>query len=359
MILESCRKGSERRLQPVRRAPSRISRDWKTRRICRTILASGRDRTNLIDVRALSLHQLKLLALAAVAYSAAACSASVGSDTGESSEDVGVTRGLVRIERSTTLEPDGARAYALARFANVSSANPDRVLELLQLTDALPDVGQCYEADAESQPALSGLGRVELLEAGDVTIAAADRATLLAPRAFPTVKDLVSGVVYSTRDQAADPLPAAASYRVTSSGSALLPPLDITADAPLSPSGVRMDGLSLVEAGAVDLNRSVQVAWEPGDDLDPEYRDLIVFELTDGVSTLLCGFDDLAGHGTVPQSVLQNSTLALQDGRSSDASVALHRVRSVGFTSDGLDEGEIRFDFEVRTRLRVIRASNE
>ncbi|MCA9627908.1 MAG: hypothetical protein KC766_09585 [Myxococcales bacterium] len=310
-------------------------------------------------MRASSLHQLRLLAVAAVAYSAAACSASVSTDSGEASEEVGVTRGLVRIERSTTLEPDGARAYALARFANVSSANADRVLELLQLTNPLPDVGQCYEADAESQPALSGLGRVELLEAGDVTIAAADQATLLAPRAFPTVKDLVSGVVYSTRDQATDPLPAAASYRITSSGSALLAPLDITAEAPLSPTDVLLDGLNLGEVGSLDLNRPVRIAWEPGDDLDPEYRDLMVFELSDGVSTVLCGFDDLTGQGTVPQAVLQNSTLALQDGRGGEASVALHRVRSVGFTSEGIDEGEIRFDFEVRSRLRVLRTGAE
>ncbi|MEZ4375082.1 MAG: hypothetical protein R3B07_29995 [Polyangiaceae bacterium] len=309
-------------------------------------------------MRAWPLNQLQLLALAGVAYSAVACSASVSSDTGESNEEAGVTRGLVRIERSTTLEPDGARAYALARFANVSSANPDRVLELLQLTNALPDVGQCFEADADSQPALSGLGRVELLEAGDVTVAAADQATLLAPRAFPTVKDLVSGVVYSTRDQAADPLPAAASYHITSSGSALLPPLDITADAPLSPTGVRMTGLNLGEVDNLDLSHTVTVAWEPGDDPGPDYRDLVVFELSDGVSTLLCGFDDLTGRGSVPQSVLQNSALALDSSRS-DASVALHRVRSVPFTSEGLDEGEIRFDFEVRSRVRVLRSAAE
>lgn len=320
-------------------------------------LASLAGRTTLTLVRVSSLYRLQLFAVAAVAYSAVACSASVSTESGDSAEEVGVTRGLVRIERSTSLEPDGARAYALARFAHVSSANPDRVLELLQLSNALPDVGQCLEADADEQPALAGVGRVELLEAGDVTIAAADQATLLAPRAFPTVKDLVSGVVYSTRDQAAEPLPAAASYRITSSGSPLLPPLDVTADAPLSPGAVRVAGMGLGEVDAIDLSRSVHIGWEPGEELDPDYSDLMVFELSDGVSTLLCGFDDLAGQGTVPQSVLQNSSFALDGVR--EASLALHRVRSVAFSSDGLDEGEVRFDFEVRTRLRVIRSGAE
>ncbi len=294
----------------------------------------------------------------------AACSASVGADAGELSEEPGATRALIRVERTASLDrsstsPEAIRASALARFATVSGANPERVLGLLDLSEDLPEPGRCLEPTLDAQPSLATLGRVELLEAGDVSVAAANQTTLLAPRAFPTVKDLVSGVVYSTRDQAAEPLPEGALYRVWSSGSGLLPPLDVSADAPDSPSEVHIDGTPLAELASLELGASVGLTWSPQVQA-PQVQgnvssdDLLLFELTDGVSSVLCSFEDRAGNGTVPQSALAGSGLS-----AGSATLSVHRVRVVEFTSDGIDQGELRFDFEVTSRVRVSNSSAE
>src|SRR5690606_13338158 len=259
----------------------------------------------------------------------------------------------------SSANPDGIRASALARFATVSSANPERVLGLLDLSEDLPEPGRCLEPAIDAQPSLATLGRVELLEAGDVSVSAAgpngapDQTTLLAPRAFPTVKDLVSGVVYSTRDQAAEPLPEGALYRVWSSGSVLLAPIDVSADAPEGPADVLIDGTPLAALSSLELRAAVGVSWTPSSAAG-NANDLLLFELSDGVSSVLCSFEDRAGSGTVPQAALQGSGLS-----AGSATLSVHRVRVVDFTSEGIDQGELRFDFEVSSRVRVSYASAE
>lgn len=291
----------------------------------------------------------------------AACSASVDADPSELSEEAGATRALIRVERTATVDgsglssanPEGLRASALARFATVSSASPERVLSLLDLSEDLPEPGRCFEPAVDTQPSLAALGRVELLEAGDVSVSAADQTTLLAPRAFPTVKDLVSGVVYSTRDQAAEPLPEGALYRVWSSGSLLLPPIDVSAEAPEGPADVLIGGTPLAELSSLELRAPASVSWTPSNP-PGNANDLLLFELSDGVSSVVCSFEDRAGSGTVPQAALQGSGLSV-----GSATLSVHRVRVIDFTSDGIDQGELRFDFEVASRVRVSYGSAE
>ncbi len=260
--------------------------------------------------------------------------------------ELGATRALIRIERIETLAPDGARAFALAHFAQVNSATPKRTLELLDLGEALPEIGSCVDgraAGAEPSVAWSSAGQVELLEAGEVTISTPTQITSLAPRAFPTVRDLVSGVVYSSRDQAAEPLPSGTPYRVSASGSSVLAPLDVMAEAPEALAQLQVSDLSLSELSELPLGASVPLSWAAG-----QAGDWVVFELTDGLSRVVCSFDDRAGRGLVPASVVEGSGLT-----SGSATLSIHRVRVATFGDEASTLGEIRFDFEVAAPVQL------
>ncbi|MBX3182505.1 MAG: hypothetical protein KF915_07745 [Polyangiaceae bacterium] len=281
------------------------------------------------------------------------CSTAVSGEPG--GDELGATRALIRIERIETLAPDGARAYALAHFAQVKGAAPRHTLELLDLGEALPEVGSCIDGrSGEAPDAWSTTGQVELLEAGEVTISTPTQVTSLAPRAFPTVRDLVSGVVYSSRDQAAEPLPSGTPYRVSASGSSVFAPIDVMAEAPEALSEVYVGGLSLSELSELPLAGSVPLRWAPSDSVRGQAGaagqagDWVVFELTDGLSRVVCSFDDRAGKGVVPSGVIESSGLT-----GGSATLSLHRVRVATFGDEASTLGEIRFDFEIAAPVQL------
>ena len=274
-----------------------------------------------------------------------ACSAalgcSVGSEPFTADADSGTTHALVTIERSTAVGALGApRADALVGFVRVPPiADPAQVLTLVGLGLDIPAAGQCVDklrSRDRSMP-LAPLGKLEFLEAGDVALSAGSTETTLAPRAFPTVTDLVSGVVYTTRDRSADPLPAAVGYQVRTSGGQAVPALIVQGQAPQPLDGLTLGGVPLAEIATVSTARPLDFAWTPG-----AVSDLVYVELAsdDGATRSICTFRDEAGVGTVPPEAFS----AAGAGR-----IAVHRVRSREFTSAGVDGGELRFDFELVT----------
>lgn len=285
-----------------------------------------------------------------------ACSASVSSEQAEQGDAPGITRSTIRIERSSSPAGESTRAYALARFARISDAQPTRTLELLGLKESYPELGSCYQADFAGDPALAGLGWVELLEAGEITINAAGQTTTLAPISFPSVKNLVSGVVYSSRSQAAEPLPEAEAYRISAAGSSSLSPFELQAEAPASLSELFVQDTPFAELSEVSLNQSLDLSWAPGSTADLEasgeayFADQVVLELSDGYSTLVCSFSDQAGSASIPAAQLKGFT-ASQDF----ATLSLHRIRTVKFSVEELNDSELHFDFEVETPVRLAR----
>jgi hypothetical protein len=110
----------------------------------------------------------------------------------------------VTVQRSVSVDGQSARADVLAGFVRVPADVESRPLyELLGLRSTMPPVGQCRvkSSGPDVTPSLSGVGRVELLEAGDVWIGAQGAEATLAPHAFPTVTDQISGVLYASRDR--------------------------------------------------------------------------------------------------------------------------------------------------------------
>jgi hypothetical protein len=248
----------------------------------------------------------------------------------------GSTHGLITVERTQTENSGEApRATAFAGFVRTPpEVDANAVMRIAGFGLDLPAVGQCAELNRDREPsmALSSLGRVEFLDAGEVTLRTASTSAALATRAFPAVTDLIAGVVYTTRDRAADPLPADASYALSTSGG-VLKPFNVSANAPALLSAVSVNSTPLAELSQVSPRAAIALAWAPGLSGDLVY---VEFSTQDG-SSARCTFRDEAGSGTVPAFAFSGSGAG---------ELSLHRMHRETFTSGSVDAGEVRFDFE-------------
>ncbi len=269
------------------------------------------------------------------------CTARVESFTADA--DTGTTHAVFTVERSSIAGSQQApRAAAFAGFVQLPAfADAPRTLELAGLLPVLPPVGGCTELDTHSNAnvPLASFEHLELLEAGDVSIVAGDGTVALAPRAFPTVTDSISGLVYSTRDRAAEPLPAAAAYTVRAAGSVGIGGFAAQATAPAELESVTLGGVPLAEAKLIDPGSPIDVTWGVGVAGDVVYVELAT---DDGTPASVCAFKDEVGTGTVPAGTLHG----LGAGR-----LSVHRARSVRFEAPDVQQGLLRFDFEIDASL--------
>ena len=276
------------------------------------------------------------LALSLVGAVGAACSVAPV-DYGTEADAGSSTHALITVERSSLLNSlEAPRAAAFAGFVRTPpDVDANAMLRLAGFGLDLPAVGQCAEPNREpgSGMPLNPLGRVEFLDAGDVTLRTSTTNVPLATRALPAVTDLIAGVVYTTRDRAADPLPAATTYTLTASGG-LLHAFNVNTSAPAQLSSVNVGSTPLAELTSVAVQSAITLNWQPG-----LSRDFVYVELAtqDGSATTRCTFRDDAGAGTVPASAFVGTGLG---------EVSLHRVHSEQFASGSVDAGEVRFDFE-------------
>ena len=276
----------------------------------------------------------------ALAALSAACSVAPVDETADA--DVTSTHALITVERSASENTSEApRAAAFAGFVRTPpEVDANAVLRLAGFGLDLPSVGQCAEPSRErvnSMP-LSRLGRVEFLDAGDVVLRTSTTSAPLATRALPAVTDLIAGVVYTTRDRAAEPLPASTNYTLSTSGGAL-GAFNVNAGAPPLLAGVSVGTTSLAALTTVPDRRPITVTWNPRPG-----GDLVYVELTtqDSSVTTRCTFRDDAGVGSVPAGAFAGS---------GPGEISLHRVHTEPFASGSVDAGEVRFDFEQSARV--------
>lgn len=265
---------------------------------------------------------------------ALACSAQVDED--HSASDAGSTRAVITVTRSAqAASPDDARADAFAGFLRTpANADAKTSLAVAGLGLDLPTAGECRKgARTEASAAAPALTRLELLDAGEVTLAAGGSVTTLAPRAFPTITDSISGVVYTTRDRAAAPLPAASPYTIATTGGSSLGALSGEVQAPALLKSVDLAGEPLAGGEPVAAHKDLSVSWAAGSAGDSVY-----VEIEAGGDSHLCTFADEAGHGVIPA--------ALVPGPGS-AAVTVHRVREALFADQAVARGSVRFDFEL------------
>ena len=151
--------------------------------------------------------------------------------------------------------------------------------------------------------------------------------------------DAISGVVYTTRDRAAEPLPAAARYTIATSGSGALEAISVDLPAPSALDGVTVMGTPLGEIEGLGGGRPIEVRWAAG-----VAGDIVYVTLETDAASTLCAFRDDAGRGTVPASVVPPAGLA---------DISVHRLRATPFASAGLGRGELRFDFELSGSFNI------
>jgi hypothetical protein len=254
----------------------------------------------------------------------------------------GTTRALIQID--SVSDGDAPEATALAGFAEIPvTTDPEAFLDLVGWRLDVPPIAHCAPVRGDATPPVpdSAVERVEFLDAGDVMIRAGSARTTLAPRALPSVSDLISGVVYTTRDASTDPLPLGADYEVQTTGG-VLPPLAVSGRAPSAISGLNLAGTPFGEVEAVHGGVVLDLSWDPG-----AAGDRLVVELAreDGSATA-CAFPDEAGVGSVPAAVVPTA---------GGGWVSVHRVRVVPIETPEIDRGELRFDLEREIAVTYVR----
>jgi hypothetical protein len=273
----------------------------------------------------------------------AACSGNVvtASDASTSS-----TQALLSVERTVTAAdgPSAVRSHASAYFLRLQ-AGADRAMaaRLVGAADVLPSMGQCQPVQmlGDQGMPLASLDPVDLIDVGEVAIEAAETRATLAARAFPDVVDLVSGVVYTTRDLLGAPLPGEGSYTFRVSGSYALPPMVLEGHAPGPLDHLYVAGYALRADPIAVTREDLAVTWQP-----PAGGDLVYIELAsaeDGpLERVRCTFPN-DGHAVIGASALP---------KAASQTISIHLIHREDVAAPGLDRGEIRFDLATSGALR-------
>jgi hypothetical protein len=253
------------------------------------------------------------------------------------------THALLRVDRSVRVggdsEPGGVAFAGVVRVPEL--ADPELLLRLSGKGPTLPAPGQCTTSSHERDVMPTGeLGRAEFLDAGEVLLGTSEVQTLLAPRAFPILPaEPISGVVYTSRDRASQPLPSGAAYLLKTTGSDQLPSLELRVQAPDELSEVTVGGVALTSLPSIDGSADLPVTWRAGD-----ARDVVYVEVTGSAagSLGLCAFRDADGRGALPRGLF---------GATGPGSLAFHRLREVAADVPTLDGAEVRFDFALSAEV--------
>lgn len=264
--------------------------------------------------------------------------------TGATEPVATTTHALLRVDRSARVGRESeATGVAFAGVVRVPElADPELLLRLSGKGPTLPAPGQCTTSSHERDVMPAGdLGRAEFLDAGDVLLGTTDAQTLLAPRAFPILPaEPLSGVVYTSRDRASEPLPGGAAYLLKTSGSDQLPGLELRVQAPEELRDVTVAGAAFASMPSIDGSGELPVTWRAGD-----ARDLVYVEVmgSAGTGSLgLCAFHDADGGGALPRGLF---------GATGVGSLAFHRLREVAADVPTLDGAEVRFDFSLTAEV--------
>ncbi|MRG96927.1 hypothetical protein [Polyangium spumosum] len=292
--------------------------------------------------------------LASLGVVVGGCSAPVADDVASATGST--TEAIVLVERSVA-EGEFVQTNVSAKFMRLASGADPEVAERVVGGSwlELPAAGECVAltpfAAAEDADALAGLGTIELLDVGDLSIQAGTTRMPLATRAFPDVGAFVSGVFYTSRDAQSD-LPAPARYVLESTGSATLNPFAIEADAPSAPEQVRLGEAALADGLLLEEEAAATLRWTASE--APAVGDLVYVDLTDPSGTgVRCAYND-SGEGVIPESVLGKKTWGALPAQ---VALSVHRIRQGGFAAAGVDAGELRFDLSVVVRATIVAAS--
>lgn len=273
------------------------------------IAATGRDVYSIkVVLRALNTCLVFVPALVA-------CSAQV---TSEADAEPTQLTALVEIDRTMLAANDPghgvydvAHGEAIARFVRTHVGDENAVG--IVGNSELPSIGTCASTISTTSPKRS----IELLDVGSITVDGAGTRTTLVARRLPDVVDLVSGVVYTARGPEEGSF-GAGKYVLHVAGTSDVPTFAREADAPSAPVLLRVADQD--PSQTVLVGDTTDITWEAG-------SDLVVIDN----GALRCAFAD-TGHATIATPSAQGT-------------IAVHRIHREAFVTQGIDRGEIRFDF--------------
>jgi hypothetical protein len=283
-----------------------------------------------------------------------------GADVAQTEGDASL-EAVLSIERmEDAVHGEAPAASAMAQFVILpSDADVQDTLGAAGLRSQLPERNGCLDqAEAALRANRAGFALrepLELLEAGDVSIQVGEQLTRLALNSFPP-SGSASGVIYTTPDQSAAPLPPDEHYAIRATGAGTIPPLSISGRAPGMITDITVGGVPLERAPQLAAGQPLDLTWAEGSP-----GDRVVVELTDGETALVCSFADEDGSGSLPA----NLTAQLRpDPGTGSVRLSLRRIREAAQAHSEVlpdDSREslslqttVRFDFEVTALLRAL-----
>ncbi len=268
-------------------------------------------------------------------------------------------KGSLSVERVETVGPgeSSTRSQVSARFMRISGGLDHSSAVRLVGSGAPPRAGDngcgpLAQASGEASKWASAAAKhasIELLDAGDIVIHAGSTTLPLAQRAFPDVGDIVSGVVYSSRDDSVQ-LPAGGSLLIETSGSLWVDGFSAQIDPPQALTGVRINDVAVDAADVhLQLGKPLRLDWTPAGS-SASAADRVFVDLTiDPATTVMmrCVFDD-QGSALVPADTLTRLARGADN-----IELMFHRHRRVTIRPDGVDRATVDFDFMVSVQLAV------
>lgn len=249
----------------------------------------------------------------------AACSANlVAQETADA--DTSAVAAMVVVEQSTG-PGEASHTESVARFLRTHGGIDDTARAMVGADLDVPALGTCKaiavgEGSAPARP-------LELLDVGALTLDGTGSHASLVARRVPDVVDLVSGVVYTTREAPAF----GGKVTLHAAGSQDLEGFTVTADAPSAIEQLRINGAD-ASASLLVISASAphaELSWVAG-------ADTVYVDLAAGKSpaSTRCAFKDDGF-----------ATLALP---ADVTTLTVHRVRQLPLHARGVDEGTLRFD---------------
>ncbi|MBK8942241.1 MAG: hypothetical protein IPM79_32710 [Polyangiaceae bacterium] len=291
------------------------------------------------------------------------CAADPSEDTGDEDAERRPMHGWVVVERD---EVDGSvRTSVSAKFLQLTPALGERTSglladaelaaaeELVGVRTRVPSSGDCVplrtlEPSPMQVPRLS----IDLVDVGDVTLSMQGSTKLsLAPRAFPDIGDIVSGVFYTSPDAAARLL-APADYEIEATGAGAIDAFTIDVRAPEAPRKVVVAGRPLDDgstATPIDAGSDIELAWAapaPGES-SLIYVDLRADAGEGGAQGHRCTFPD-GGAAVLP--------VGMFPAGATNATLTLHRLAERAVTMRGAEERHpaiVVFDLATTVRLEL------
>lgn len=292
---------------------------------------------------------MRLLAASLIVLTGCSAVVEDGLSDGLRADELGAditVRASVSVQRTDAVSNQRVRTHVAARFLRAAGLIDEVTVERVAGSAAIDPSAPLGCAWRDEASVGNADGIIELLDVGEIVLHARGDEMALAPRAFPDVGGLISGVVYTSRDGRAE-LPEGATYLFEVTGSRALDGFSLQADAPAAPSDVRIGGVALDSSELVlRAGEPADVTWSRSADL--MQGDRIYITATGGEGeAFTCVFDD------VGQALIPGGFVGFDSG--ADLDLIVHRHRRAAMTVPGETyEAVVDFDFAVAAPVAVV-----